>query len=128
MTASHVHWQGATNVGASGSEHRGLSPLGDPDVRTVQARANGPGSAHHAWSFPRTDGSESMNEERMDMVLERLGRIEATLAELAGRPAAKDWYTTSEVAEALKKAEYTVREWCRKGQVKARKSPNGREW
>ena len=38
----------------------------------------------------------------------------------------KDWYTTEEVAKILGKAEFTVREWCRNGRVKAEKRMSGR--
>lgn len=40
----------------------------------------------------------------------------------------KDFYSTDEVGVILNKSKYTVREWARKGQVKAVKSPNGRSW
>jgi hypothetical protein len=33
----------------------------------------------------------------------------------------KEWYSTSEVAKALGKAKFTVREWCRLGQCQAEK-------
>ena len=63
---------------------------------------------------------------------ERLERIEAALDVLAAQRAVKDFYTTGEVAEALGKAEFTVREWCRLGRVRAEKRPCGRgasrEW
>lgn len=38
----------------------------------------------------------------------------------------KDFYSTAEVAEMLKKAEFTVREWCRNGRVNATKQGSGR--
>ena len=45
---------------------------------------------------------------------------------------AKDWYTVSELAGILGKAEFTVREWCRQGRVYASKRACGRgnsqEW
>lgn len=44
----------------------------------------------------------------------------------------KEWYTVSEVAETLGRAEFTVREWCRIGRVYASKRACGRgptqEW
>jgi hypothetical protein len=44
----------------------------------------------------------------------------------------KEWYSTAEVAKLLDKAEFTVREWCRLGRVKAQKKKCGRgiasEW
>jgi excisionase family DNA binding protein len=61
-------------------------------------------------------------------IAERLDRIERALEILLKRETVKDWYSTTEVAEMLEKSEYTVREWCRKGQVPAEKSPNGRGW
>jgi excisionase family DNA binding protein len=38
----------------------------------------------------------------------------------------KDWYTTEEAAKLLGKAEFTVREWCRNGRVRAQKKGSGR--
>jgi excisionase family DNA binding protein len=40
----------------------------------------------------------------------------------------KEFYTIAEVAEILGRSKYSVREWCRKGQVQAVKAPNGRSW
>ena len=63
---------------------------------------------------------------------ERLNRIEQALAVLIGRQEIKEWYTTSEVAKIIAKAEYTVREWCRLGRIRAKKKLCGRgkggEW
>jgi hypothetical protein len=65
-------------------------------------------------------------------VIERLDRVETAIRTLAEGGAAKEWYTTAEVARTLGRAEYTVREWCRTGRVLARKKPCGRgkggEW
>jgi hypothetical protein len=63
---------------------------------------------------------------------ERLERIEAMLRTLIEQRTVKDFYTTSEVAEILRRAEWTVREWCRLGRVNAEKRACGRgtsqEW
>ena len=63
---------------------------------------------------------------------EKLDRIESMLAILLERQTVKDWYSTTEVARLLDKAEYTVREWCRQGRICAKKKPCGRgkggEW
>jgi transposase len=59
-------------------------------------------------------------------VVERLDRIEATLQLLVEKQATKDWYSTAEVAQILGKAEFTVREWCRQGRVRAEKKGSGR--
>ncbi|MBX9579590.1 MAG: hypothetical protein K2X87_04715 [Gemmataceae bacterium] len=67
-----------------------------------------------------------------DELVARLERIESLLTALVGQRAAKEWYTTAEVAAAVGRAEFTVREWCRLGRVLARKKPSGRgpagEW
>lgn len=65
-------------------------------------------------------------------VEERLERIEQMLATLVQQQTIKDWYTTGEAAEILGKSEYTVREWCRLGRVRAKKREYARgphpEW
>lgn len=65
-------------------------------------------------------------------VTTRLDRIEAALKQLIDQRAIKAWYTTAEAAHELKRAEYTVREWCRLGRVRAEKRACGRgrakEW
>jgi hypothetical protein len=70
-------------------------------------------------------------EERNDLTA-RLDRIEQTLGLLVQQRATKEWYSTGEVAKLLDKAEFTVREWCRLGKVKAEKKKSGRgvasEW
>jgi hypothetical protein len=57
---------------------------------------------------------------------ERLDRIEGLLAALVQRQAVKDWYTTEEFARLVGKADFTVREWCRHGRVRAEKRMSGR--
>jgi excisionase family DNA binding protein len=65
---------------------------------------------------------------QMNEVLRRLEELQTSLVVLVTQPAAKAWYTTGEVAQILGKSDYTVREYCRKGQVRAEKSANGRDW
>jgi hypothetical protein len=69
---------------------------------------------------------------RMDELLERLDRIEAKLDALAEGRSEQQYYSTTDVARILDKAEWTVREWCRLGRVHAEKRPcgrgNSREW
>src|SRR4051794_38464751 len=73
-----------------------------------------------------------MSADDITLLLQRLNRIEAALAELVQQRAVKDWYSTAEVAATLGRAEYTVREWCRQGRILAKKKPCGRgkggEW
>ncbi len=70
--------------------------------------------------------------EQLNAVAERLARIEAALALLVEQRTLKEWYTTPEVAKLLGKSDYTVREWCRLGRIRAKKKEHGRskagEW
>src|SRR4051794_28648580 len=70
-----------------------------------------------------------MAMDELSVILERLDRIEKLLLD---QKTIKDWYTTTEVGDILNKSEYTVREWCRLGRVRATKRPCGRgkskEW
>ena len=63
---------------------------------------------------------------------QRLDRIEQILQSIIEQRTIKDWYTTAEVERVLGKAEFTVREWCRLGRVRAEKKKCGRgvasEW
>lgn len=67
-----------------------------------------------------------------DAVTERLARIEEALQALVRDKAVKDWYSTADVASLLGKSDYTVREWCRQGRVRASKKAYSRgahpEW
>lgn len=62
----------------------------------------------------------------MDAILERLDRIEKALDTLIELRRVKDYYSTDEVAELLGKAGFTVREWARRGRIKAQKRRSGR--
>ena len=57
---------------------------------------------------------------------DRLKNIEAMLATLVERQVVREWYTTEQVAQLVGKAEFTVREWCRHGRLKAEKRMSGR--
>ncbi len=67
-----------------------------------------------------------MSTEELNPLLERLDRIEATLRLLVGQRPARDYYTAAQAAELLGLAEFTVREWCRLGRIKAEKRKSGR--
>jgi hypothetical protein len=65
-------------------------------------------------------------------IASRLERIENLLSVLTSQEQQKEYYSTSEVAEILSRAEFTVREWCRLGRIWAEKRQCGRgtskEW
>ncbi|NLX98249.1 MAG: helix-turn-helix domain-containing protein [Rhodopirellula sp.] len=62
----------------------------------------------------------------VDEILERLERIEKALGTLIQLRRVKDYCSTDEVAELLGKAKFTVREWARRGRIKAEKRRSGR--
>jgi transposase len=68
----------------------------------------------------------AMSEQDLTLVLNRLERIEGTLALLVQRQTVKDWYSTDEVAQILGKSEFTVREWARLRRIHAEKKSSGR--
>ena len=57
---------------------------------------------------------------------ERLDVIDAKINALLDRQTVKDWYAVEEFARLLGKAEFTVREWCRLGRIRAEKRLSGR--
>ena len=57
---------------------------------------------------------------------ERLEKIETMLAVLVDRQTVREWYTTHEFAKAVGKAEFTIREYCRLGRLRAEKRQSGR--
>jgi hypothetical protein len=63
-----------------------------------------------------------MSEE----ILKKLERLEDMLAVLVERQTVKDWYTTQEFARTVGKAEFTIREYCRLGRLRAAKRQSGR--
>jgi len=65
-------------------------------------------------------------DEQIGLLIEGLGRVEAALTLLVKERTVKDWYSTEEVSQILGKAEFTVREWCRHGRMKAEKRRSGR--
>ena len=67
-----------------------------------------------------------MSATQIDELMQRLAKIESALELLVQQHTVKDWYTTAEVATLLGKAEFTVREWCRLGRIRAEKRHSGR--
>lgn len=75
-----------------------------------------------------TSGGTDMETlmERIEELLERMRNVEASVAHLVELRTVKDWYTTEELAQIVGKAEFTVREWCRLGRIRAEKRNSGR--
>lgn len=73
-----------------------------------------------------------MPPQQQDEILARLAAIESLLSTLVEQRTVKEWYSTAEVAKLLGRAEFTVREWCRLGRIRAEKKKSGRgpasEW
>lgn len=66
-----------------------------------------------------------MNDTQ-ETILERLARIEGLLMQLRDQGVIREWYPTDEFAGLVGKAEFTVREWCRLGRIRAEKKVSGR--
>ena len=73
-----------------------------------------------------------MGGDQLEILLQRLERVETMLAELVRQRATKEWYSTAEAAQVLDRAVFTIREWCRLRRVHAEKRRCGRgrsqEW
>ena len=59
-------------------------------------------------------------------ILKRLDRLEHQIAVLVERESPKDWYTTAEFARAVGRAEFSIRDHCRLGRLRAEKRQSGR--
>ncbi len=57
---------------------------------------------------------------------DRLEKIESMLDILVERQRVRDWYTTQEFAQEVGRAEFTIREYCRLGRLRAEKRQSGR--
>ena len=57
---------------------------------------------------------------------ERLERIEAMLAAVVERQQVREWYSVDEFARIVGRSEFTCREWCRHGRIRAEKKFSGR--
>jgi len=59
-------------------------------------------------------------------VEERLEKIESLLVALVEREQVREWYSVEEFARIVGRAEFTCREWCRHGRIRAEKKDSGR--
>jgi len=65
--------------------------------------------------------------ERLTTVHSKLDAVQAELRSMSQVPVEpKRWYSVEEVAALLSKRPYTVREWCRHGQINAAKKAERR--
>ena len=76
--------------------------------------------------YPTISVGLNMTADNMTSLLERMDKIEAALRLLTNLQPERDFYTTAQAAELLGLAEFTVREWCRLGRIKAEKRKSGR--
>jgi hypothetical protein len=58
---------------------------------------------------------------------ERLEKIESLLVALVEREQVREWYTTQVFARMVGKAQFTIREYCRLGWLRAEKRQSIRE-
>jgi hypothetical protein len=63
-----------------------------------------------------------MSEE----ILTKLERLEAMLVVLVERQQVREWYTVEEFSLIVGRAEFTCREYCRRGRILAEKKDSGR--
>ena len=59
-------------------------------------------------------------------VEERLEKIESLLVVLVERQQVREHYSVEEFSRIVNRAEFTCREWCRHGRIKAEKKESGR--
>ena len=59
-------------------------------------------------------------------MLERLGKAETMLGVRVQRQQVREWYTVEEFSRIVGRAEFTCREWCRHGRIRAEKKGSGR--
>jgi hypothetical protein len=61
-----------------------------------------------------------------DIILKELHEVTAMLAVLVERQQVREWYSVEEFARIVERAEFTCREWCRHGRIRAEKKGSGR--
>lgn len=69
---------------------------------------------------------ETIESQQVCTANERLAQIQETLDRLVAREAIREFYSIDEFAGLVGRAEFTVREWCRAGRIRAEKRASGR--
>lgn len=89
-----------------------------------------PQSPRHREPVPNAGAHPSATADAAPDMLNLLLQIQARVVNIeqvvTERQRVREHYSTAEVAEILGKAEFTVREWCRLGRVRAEKKYSGR--
>jgi hypothetical protein len=62
----------------------------------------------------------------LDELDERLDRLEALIVSLVEKERVREFYSVEEFANAVGRAPFTVREWCRNSRILAEKKESGR--
>jgi hypothetical protein len=81
------------------------------------------------------EGSGETEAGVVDLLKERVGRLEMAVTRLTELVEARwqirgrEWYGTSELAQALEVSQYTVQvRWCAAGRIKCEKDPETKKW
>ncbi len=67
-------------------------------------------------------------QDTLSLIVQQNTEILARLDRLEGKPPEKTHWSPEELAEALKRKPFTVREWCRLKRIKAEKDQYSRLW
>ena len=88
---------------------------------------DGDPSKSHATSTTSTVAEALLLlDQRVNNLTELLGEVHAILTT---QRVEKEWYTTTELAEAKKVSQYTVQErWCNQGRIECEKDPETGKW
>ena len=90
------------------------------------------GQDHPPDGFSTPDRDEGPRDDLFKRIEHRLKIIEEKLTALIEQRVPQEYYSVEDAASILKKAPFTVREWCRHGRINAEKRDIGRgrskEW
>ena len=80
----------------------------------------------HADNLPKMINVSPEQEKGTISTDQRLERIETMVTAIYKKQTVQEWYTIEEFAGLVGKAKFTVREWCRNGQIHGEKQGSGR--
>src|SRR4051812_45113802 len=75
---------------------------------------------------PETHANNGEKMTDMQLILERIERIESLVLSIVDKQRMQSHYGTEEFAKIVNRSDFTVREWCRHGRLNARKKGSGR--